>query len=62
LLNLLDDLEYRTYSNVGPAAFRPLPKGRFVYTRLVPISPVPGAWLVSGAMSSYPKSSAARWR
>jgi hypothetical protein len=25
LLNLLDDLEYRTYSNTGPAAFRPLP-------------------------------------
>jgi hypothetical protein len=28
LLNLLDDLEYRAYSNMGPAAFRRLPKGR----------------------------------
>jgi hypothetical protein len=27
LLNLLDDLEYPTYSNMGRAAFRPLPKG-----------------------------------
>jgi hypothetical protein len=60
LLNLLDDLEYRTYSNMGPHAFRPLPKGGFLYARLVPISPVPGAWLVSGYMSSYPKSGAAQ--
>ena len=60
LLNLQDDLEYRTYSNMGRAAFRPLPKGGFLYARLVPISPVPGAWLVSGYMSSFPKSGAAQ--
>jgi hypothetical protein len=60
LLNLLDDLEYRTYSNMGPAAFRPLPKGGFLYARLVPVGPVPGAWLVSGYMSSFPKSGAAQ--
>ena len=58
LLNLIDDLEYRTYSNMGPAAFRPLPKGGFLLARLVPIRPVPDAWLVSGTMSSYPKSGA----
>jgi len=58
LLNLLDDLEYRTYSNMGRAAFRPLPKGGFVHARLVPIRPVPGVWLVSGTMSSYAKSGA----
>jgi hypothetical protein len=56
LLNLLDDLEYRTYSNMGRAAFRSLPRGGFVLARLVPVSPVPGAWLVSGTMSSYRKS------
>jgi len=60
LLNLVDDLQYRTYSNVGRAAFRPLPRGGFVHARLVPIRPVPGAWLVSGSMSSYPKSGAAQ--
>ena len=60
LLNLLDDLEYRVYSNMGPAAFRPLPKGGFVHVRLVPICPVPGAWLVSGSMSAYRKSGAAQ--
>ncbi len=60
LLNLVDDLEYRTYSNVGRSAFRPLPRGGFVYARLVPIRPVPGAWLVSGSMSSYRKSGAAQ--
>jgi hypothetical protein len=58
LLNLLDDLEYRTYSNMGRDAFRQLPKGGFVHARLVPIRPVPDAWLVSGTMSPYPKSSA----
>ena len=60
LLNLLDDLEYRTYSNMGPAAFRRLSKGGFLYARLVPISPVPGAWLVSGYMTAFPKSGAAQ--
>jgi hypothetical protein len=42
--------EYRTYSNMGPAAFRPLPKHGFVYARLVPVRPVPDAWLVSEAL------------
>ncbi len=60
LLNLLDDLEYRVYSNMGPAAFRRLPEGGFVHVRLVPICPVPGAWLVSGSMSAYRKSGAAQ--
>ena len=60
LLNLIDDLEYRTYSNMGPAAFRPLPRGGFVHARLVPIRPFPGAWLVSGTMSPYRKSGAAQ--
>ena len=60
LLNLLDDLEYRVYSNMGPAAFRRLPKGGFVHVRLVPLCPVPGAWLVSGSMSAYRKSAAAQ--
>ena len=60
LLNLVDDLEYRTYSNMGPAAFRPLPKQGFVYARLVPVRPVPEAWLVSGSMRAYRKSDAAQ--
>jgi len=59
LLNLLDDLEYRTYSNMGRAVFRRLPRGGFLHARLVPIRPVPDAWLVSGMMSPYPKSGAA---
>ena len=60
LLNLIDDLEYRAYSNMGPAAFRRLAKGGFVHARLVPIYPVSGAWLVSGSMSAYRKSGAAQ--
>src|SRR5271166_2372277 len=60
LLNLLDDLEYRTYSNMGRAAFRRLPRGGFVHARLVPIRPVPGVWLVSGTMRAYRKSGAAQ--
>lgn len=58
LLNLVDDLEYRTYSNAGRAAFRGVSKGSFLHTCLVPVHSVGGAWLVSGAMSSYPQSSA----
>ena len=56
LLHLIDDLEYRTYSNMGRVAFRALPKGGFVLARLVPIRPVAGAWLVSGMMTTYRKS------
>src|SRR5262249_51717312 len=59
LLTLIDDLEYRTYSNVGPAAFRGTPKGSFLHACLVPVHSVDGAWLISGAMSSYPKAGAA---
>ncbi|MFF4545977.1 hypothetical protein ACFY1J_17305 [Streptomyces sp. NPDC001406] len=58
LLNLVDDLEYRTYSNAGRAAFRGVSKGSFLHACLVPVHPAGGPWLVSGAMSSYPRSSA----
>ncbi|WP_405012208.1 hypothetical protein [Kitasatospora sp. NBC_01539] len=58
LLNLVDDLEYRTYSNVGRAAFRGVSAGGFLLACLVPVHSAEGAWLISGAMSSYPKSSA----
>jgi hypothetical protein len=54
LLNLIDDLEYRTYTNVGPEAFRSLREGSFVLARVVPIADV---WLVSGMLSAYPSSS-----
>ncbi|MEW2620225.1 hypothetical protein [Streptomyces sp. NPDC048106] len=58
LLDLISDLEYRTYSNVGRAAFRGVSKGGFLHTCLVPVQSADGAWLVSGAMSYYPRSSA----
>ncbi|MFJ7909718.1 hypothetical protein [Kitasatospora sp. NPDC096204] len=58
LLNLVDDLEYRTYSNVGRAAFRGVSKGGFLLACVVPVHSADGAWLISGAMSSYPKSTA----
>jgi hypothetical protein len=54
LLNLIDDLEYRTYTNMGPGVFRPVREGDFIFARLVPID---GVWLVSGMLSSYPSSS-----
>jgi hypothetical protein len=60
LLNLLDDLEYRAYSNAGRAAFRQLSKGGFAHARLVPVRPLPWAWLVSGMLAAYPESSAAQ--
>ncbi|MEU3002404.1 hypothetical protein ABZ684_33450 [Streptomyces sp. NPDC006995] len=58
LLDLVSDLEYRTYSNVGRSAFRGVSKGGFLHTCLVPLHSADGAWLVSGAMSYYPRSSA----
>jgi hypothetical protein len=60
LLNLIDDLSYRTYSNMGRAAFRGMPKGGFVVGRIVPIAPVTGTWLVSGVLSFFGKSEGPR--
>lgn len=56
LLNLLDDLEYRTYTNAGRTALRGVAKGSLLSARLVALAPAPGAWLFSGVMSSYPRS------
>ncbi|WP_052744156.1 hypothetical protein [Streptomyces odonnellii] len=58
LLNLVDDLEYRTYSNAGRAVFRGVSGGGFLHACLVPVHSADGAWLVSGAMSYYPRSKA----
>ena len=56
-LNLIDNLEYRMYSNMGPRVFRPLGKGWFAQGRLVPVA---GSWVISGCLSLFPKSGAAR--
>jgi len=61
LLNLFDDLEYRVYSNMGPAILRRLPKGGFIFSKIVPVHPaVPGAWLISGMMRIFRKSDGPR--
>ncbi|WP_035864565.1 hypothetical protein [Kitasatospora cheerisanensis] len=59
LLNLVDDLEYRTYSTLGRGAFRGVSKGGFLLVCLVPLQPDGGTWLISGAMEHHPRSSAA---
>jgi hypothetical protein len=55
LLNLIDDMEYRTYSNMGPSVFRSLPAGGFTVGRLVPVA---DSWVVSGMLESYARSGA----
>lgn len=50
--NLVDELTYRVYSNVGPGVFRPLKPGGFMIARLVPVA---SEWLVSGNFACYPK-------
>lgn len=56
LLNLIDDLEYRTYSNAGRKALRGAAKGGFVIGRIAPIAPYPGTWLISGGLSYFRKA------
>ena len=56
LHNLLDDLVYRVYSNMGRRAFAQLRKGMFVIGRIVPVHPATDAWLVSGHLAAFPKS------
>jgi hypothetical protein len=56
LHNLLDDLVYRVYSNMGRAALRQLRPGMFTVCRIVPVHPATEAWLVSGHITAFPKS------
>lgn len=56
LHNLLDDLVYRVYSNMGRRVFAALSKGTFVIGRIVPVRPATDAWLVSGHFATFPKS------
>lgn len=51
--NLVDELTYRVYSNMGPSVFRPLKRGGFMIGRLVPVG---SEWLISGNFACYPKS------
>jgi hypothetical protein len=56
LHNLLDDLVYRVYSNMGRGALTRLRQGMFVIGRIVPVHPAADAWLVSGHVAAFPKS------
>src|ERR1700681_1102414 len=51
--NLVDELTYRVYSNMGPSVFRLLEPVGFMIGRLVPVGP---EWLISGNFACYPKS------
>jgi hypothetical protein len=54
--NLVDELSYRVYSNMGPGVFAQLQPGYFMIGRLVPIG---SEWLVSGDVAVYPDDSRA---
>jgi hypothetical protein len=56
LHNLLDDLVYRVYSNMGRRALSRLRRGMLVMCRIVPVHPATGAWLVSGHIAAFGKS------
>jgi hypothetical protein len=60
LLNLLDDREYRVYSNMGPPAFRPLPKGDSCMSASCPSAQSQAPGWFPGSMSAYRKSGAAQ--
>jgi hypothetical protein len=49
--NLVDELPYRRYSNLGPGSFAQLPPRSFLTARLVPID---DAWMISGAIMPLP--------
>ena len=51
--NLVDELTYRVYSNMGPSVFRPLGPGGFMIGRLVPVE---SEWMISGTFAWHPKS------
>jgi hypothetical protein len=56
LHNLVDDLVYRVYSNMGRKGFATIRAGMFVVGRIVPLHPTTDAWMVTGTYTPYPKS------
>ena len=52
VVNLIDELTYRVRSNIGPQTLRPLRRGSFTITRLIPIG---DEWLVSGITACFGK-------
>lgn len=52
-VNLIDELAYQVYSNMGPSVFAQMPPGSFVIARLVPVGDV---WALSGATHVQPAS------
>ena len=55
--NLVDELTYRVYSNMGPSVFRPLKRGDFMIGRVVPIR---SGWMISGDFVYFPRVAARR--
>lgn len=53
LVNVMDELTYRTRSNVGARAFRPMKKGMILVGRVVPLGE---DWLLSGNPMIFPAS------
>jgi hypothetical protein len=53
LSNFIDELTYRTRSNMGRRAFKPLKKHMIIVGRLVPAG---DDWLVSGHLATFPAS------
>jgi hypothetical protein len=56
LHNLIDDLVYRVYSNMGRKGFAGVRAGAFLIGRIVPLHPATDAWMVTGTYTPYPKS------
>jgi hypothetical protein len=49
-VNLIDDLDYRMWSNIGSAVLDHFPDGSFVVTRVVPLG---DEWLISGSPAVF---------
>lgn len=56
LHNLVDDLVYRVYSNMGRKGFATIRAGMFIVARIVPLHSATDAWMVTGTYTPYPKS------
>lgn len=56
LHNLLDDVVYRVYSNMGPRVLVKLRTGMFLVGRIMPVHPATDAWLISGHCAMFARS------
>lgn len=56
--NLVDDLDYPLYSNLGPSGLQGFPENGFLWSMVAPVHPATAEWMLIGSTCAYPRKDA----